>query len=137
MKKSKKGIFILSGLGIAAGAAITGYFMKNKNSKIRDDYKITSDIEDEIFFNFSDNTAIDYKKAEEIALNKALEKLGKGAAVVSASDNKALTVNIAGESRHCFMFGAVADNLSINPETLLIYVDASSGEVFESTEIKN
>lgn len=134
--KNKKGLFILSGLGIAAGAAIAGYFFKNKNQKIKDDYSITSDIEDEIFFNFSENEAIDYKKAEELALEKAREKLGKGALVVSASDNKALTVNIDGAGRHCFMFGAASDNLSVNSETLLIYVDAANGNVFESSEIK-
>lgn len=134
--KNKKGLFILSGLGFAAGAAIAGYLFKNKNQKIKDNYYITSDIEDEIFFNFSENENIDYKKAEELALEKARNLLGKGAAVVSASDNKALTVNIGGESRHCFMFGAVSDNLSVNSETLLIYVDASTGDVFESSEIK-
>ena len=134
--KNKKGLFILSGLGIAAGAAIASFVLKNKTQKVRDNYSITSDCEDEIFFNFSENTAIDYKKAEELALTKAREKLGKGAFVVSASDNKALTVNIDGVSKHCFMFGAVADNLSVISETLLIYVDASNGDVFESSEIK-
>lgn len=134
--KNKKGLFILSGLGIAAGAAIAGYLFKNKNQKITDNYSITSDIEDEIFFNFSENEAVGYKEAEGLALEKARTLLGKGASVVSASDKKALTVNISGEGRHCFMFGAVSDDLSVNPETLLIYVDAANGDVFESSEIK-
>lgn len=134
--KNKKGLLFLSGLGIAAGAAVAGYFIKKKNGKIKDDYLISSDCEDEIFFNFSEKENIDYKKAEELALEKARALLGKGASVVSASDKKALTVNIGGEGRHCFMFGAAADNLSVTPETLLIYVDAENGNVFESSEIK-
>ena len=132
MKKNKKGLVFLSGLGIAAGAAALGYFLKNKKYKITDDYSISSDCEDEIFFNFSEKEAVDYDHAETLALEKARTLLGKGASVVSASDKKALTVNIGGEGRHCFMFGAVSDNLSVIPETLLIYVDAANGDVFIS-----
>lgn len=132
--KNKKGLIFLSGLGVAAGAAFATYFIKNKRRGIADDYKISSDCEDEIYFNYTENTAISCEDAEKKALSAAQTKLGKGAAVVSASDNKALTVNIGGSRRHCFMFGAVSDNLSVNPETLLFYVDASTGEVFESCE---
>lgn len=138
MKKNnnKKGLFFLSGLGIAAGAAAVGYFLKNKNRKAGDGSLDSDTYEEEIFFNFSEKENIDYKKAEELALEKARELLGKGASVVSASDKKALTVNIGGEGRHCFMFGAASDNLSVLPQTLLIYVDAVNGNVFESSEIK-
>ncbi len=132
--KNKKNLLFAMGAGIAAGAAAYAYFVKNKKSKVSDDYLLTSDCEDEIFFNYSENTVIDSNDARKKALQAAQAKLGKGAAVVSASDNKALTVNIGGSRRHCFMFGAVADNLSVNPETVLFYVDASTGEVFESDE---
>lgn len=132
--KNKKNLFIALGAGVAAGAAAFAYFSKNKRSKIRDEYLLTSDCEDEIFFNFSEETKIGPEEAEEKALAAARVKLGKGAVIASASDNKALTVNIGGTRRHCFMFGAVGDNLSINPETLLFYVDALTGEVFESNE---
>ncbi|MBR6523381.1 MAG: hypothetical protein IKT39_02065 [Clostridia bacterium] len=132
--KNKKNLFIALGAGVAAGAAAFAYFTKNKKSKVRDEYLLTSDSEDEIYFNYAENTEIDAKEAEKKATEAAQKKLGKGAVVVSASDNKALTVNIGGSRRHCFMFGAVADNLSVNPETLLFYVDASTGEVFESND---
>ena len=135
-KNNKKGLFFLSGLGIAAGAAAVSYFLKNKKRNPGDNYSETDSYEDEIYFNFSEKENIDYKKAEELALKKARELLGKGACVVSASDEKALTVNINGEGRHCFMFGASSDSLSVIPETLLIYVDAVNGNVFESSEIK-
>lgn len=132
--KNKKNLFIALGAGVAAGAAAFAYFTKNKRSKVRDEYLLTSDCEDEIFFNFSEETKIGPEEAKKKALTAAQEKLGKGAVVASASDNKALTVNIGGTRRHCFMFGAIGDNVEINPETFLYYVDASTGEVFESNE---
>lgn len=132
--KNKKNLFIALGAGVAAGAAAFAYFTKNKKAKVIDEYLLTSDGEDEIFFDYAEDTKIDAKEGEKKAIEAAREKLGKGAVVVSASDNKALTVNIGGSRRHCFMFGAVADNLSVNPETVLFYVDASTGEVFESND---
>ena len=131
--KNRKNLFIALGAGIAAGAAAFAYFTKNKTSK-RGDKGMLGDGEDEIFFDYTQDTKIDAKEAKQKAAEAAQKKLGKGAVVASASDNKALTVNIGGSRRHCFMFGAVADNLSVNPETVLFYVDASTGEVFESNE---
>lgn len=132
--KNKKNLLLALGAGIAAGAAAYSYFAKNKKSKVRDEYLLTSDCEDEIFFNFSEDAKISVDEAEKKALTAAREKLGVGAVIASASDNRALTVNIGGARRHCFMYGAVSDNLSVNPETLLFYVDALTGEVFESNE---
>lgn len=132
--KNKKNLFIALGTGVVAGAAAFAYFAKNKRNKVRDEYLLTSDCEDEIFFNFSEETKIEADEAKEKALAAAQQKLGKGAVIASASDNKALTVNIGGIRRHCFMFGAVGDNIAINPETHLFYVDALTGEVFESNE---
>lgn len=130
--KNKKNLFILSGLGIAAGAA-AAYFLKNKKNKVSDERLLTSDSEDEIYFNYIEDTSISYPEAEEKAVAAAKAKLGKGVAVVSASDKKALTVNVGGVSRHCFMFGASCDSLSPIAETVIFYVDAASGEVFDSS----
>lgn len=131
--KNKKNLFILSGLGIAAGAAAAAYFLKNKKNKVSDEHLLTSDSEDEIYFNYIEDTSLSYTEAEEKAVAAAKAKLGKGVAVVSASDKKALTVNVGGVSRHCFMFGASCDSLSPIAETVIFYVDASSGEVFDSS----
>ena len=130
--KNKRNLFILSGLGIAAGAA-AAYFLKNKKNKVSDERLLTSDSEDEIYFNYIEDTSISYPEAEEKAVAAAKAKLGKGVAVVSASDKKALTVNVGGVSRHCFMFGASCDSLSPIAETVIFYVDAASGEVFDSS----
>lgn len=130
--KKKKGL--LWGLGIAAGAAAVGYFLKNNKAN---SVSADADSEEEVFFSFSDNAKIGYKEAKEKALGYAREKLGKGAGVASASDHKTITVSLSGENRYCYLFGAVADDLSVNPETLLVYVDAENGQVFESSEIKS
>ncbi|MBR5586642.1 MAG: hypothetical protein IKW02_01635 [Clostridia bacterium] len=127
--KNKKKLYILSGLGVAAGAAVAAWFMK-KDRKKTDDYLLAGESEDEIFLDYVENTEVSYEDAEEKALSAAKAKLGQSAVVVSASDNKALTVNIGGESRHCYMFGASCDSLSPIAETLIFYVDSASGEVF-------
>ncbi|MFA7637372.1 MAG: hypothetical protein WCX81_06385 [Monoglobales bacterium] len=132
MKKKNKNLLFKLGVGVAAGFAAYTYFSKNKKSKIKGEYLLSSDCEDEVFFDYSVDSCISPEEAEKAALAAAQDKLGKGVAIVSASDNKALTVNIGGSRRHCFMFGAVSDDLSINPDTLLFYVDALTGEVFES-----
>ena len=124
--KNKKNLFIALGAGIAAGAAAFAYFTKNKSSKNGDKNMLTGDSEDEIFFDYTEDTKIDAKEAKQKAAEAAQNKLGKGAVVASASDNKALTVNIGGSRRHCFMFGAAADNIAVNPETVLFYVDPAS-----------
>ena len=131
--KNKKGFLIASGIGIAAGAAIAAFLgKKNKRSS---DYLLEDSFEDEMYFDFSENTIITKEESEKKALEAAKARLGGGAAIASASDNKALTVNIGGKRRHCFMFGAVGDGLPVNSETLLLYVDAATGEVFASDEI--
>lgn len=131
--KNKKGFLIASGIGIAAGAAIAAFLgKKNKRSS---DYLLEDSFEDEMYLNFSENTTITKEESEKKALEAAKARLGSGAAIASASDNKALTVNIGGKRRHCFMFGAVGDDLPVNSETLIIYVDATTGEVFASDEI--
>ncbi len=132
--KNRKNLFIALGAGIAAGAAAFAYFKKNRKTSEGDEYLLTGDAEDELFFDFSAETQIDSNEAEKKALEAARERLGSSAVIASASDNRALTVNIGGTRRHCFMFGATADSLSVNPETLLFYVDAISGEVFESND---
>ena len=130
--KNKKNLFILSGLGVAAGAAAAAWFLKKDKNKVRDERLLTSDSEDEIFFNYVESTDISYEQAETKATDAAKAKLGNGVAVVSASDKKALTVNIGGASRHCFMFAASRDSLAPVAETVIFYVDAASGEVFDS-----
>ena len=132
MKKSKK-FLIASGIGVAAGALITAFMKKRKAEQ--GEY-LTSDGEEEMYLDFSENALISYEEAEKKAIVVAIEKLGKDAKVVSASDKKTLPITAGGGSRHCYMFGAVGDDLSINPEALLLYVDSSSGEVFDSNDIK-
>lgn len=130
--KKKKNYLFASGLVLAAGTAIASYLIKNKKGKIDEGFLPSSDCEDEIYFNFSENTKISYADAEQKAIEAAKNKLGKSAVVVSASDKKAITVNIADKRRHCFMFGAAADSMSLSSETVLFYVDSVTGEVFES-----
>lgn len=129
--KSKKKFFILSGLGVAAGAAAAAWFFK-KGRKNGDENLLTGDSEEEIFLDYVESTGISYDEAEVKAVAAAKAKMGNGAAVVSASDKKALTVNIGGSPRHCFMFAASCDSLSPVAETVIFYVDASTGEVFDS-----
>lgn len=129
MKNTKKWL-IASGIGIAAGAAIFAFLKKKRENA--GDY---NEYEDEMYLDFSSSSAISYEDAEKKAGEFAKTRLSSDAAVVSASDKKALIVNIDGKSHHCFLFGAVSDNLSVNSETLLLYVDALTGEVFESDKI--
>ena len=131
MKKSKK-FLIASGIGVTAGAMLTAFLKKRKASQGE---RINSD-EEEMYLDFSENALISYEEAEKKAIQAAIKKLGKDAKVVSASDKKTLPVTTGGVSRHCYMFGAVGDNLSINPDALVLYVDSSSGEVFDSNDIK-
>ncbi len=128
--KDRKKFLIASGIGIAAGAALFAFFKKKReNTRGFDEY------EDEMYLDFSLNSALSYEDAEKKASEFAKNQFGSNVAVVSASDKKAQTVNIEGVSRHCFLFGAVSDNLSVNSETLLLYVDAVTGEVFENNKI--
>lgn len=128
--KDRKKFLIASGVGVAAGAALFA-FLKKKRENLRhfDEY------EDEMYLDFSPASKISYEDAEKNATDFARAKLSSHAAVVSASDKKALIVNIEGAPHHCFLFGAVSDNLSVNSQTLLLYVDAITGEVFESEKI--
>ena len=128
---NKKKFFILSGLGVAAGAAAAAWFLK-KGKKSGDDHLLTGDSEEEIFLDYAESTGIGYAEAEGKALLAAKAKMGKSVAVVSASDKKALTVNIGGSARHCFMFAASCDSLTPVAETVIFYVDAATGEVFDS-----
>ena len=124
--KDRKKFLIASGIGIAAGAALFTFLKKKReNTRRFDEY------EDEMYLDFSLNSAFSYEDAEKKASEFAKNQFGSNVAVVSASDKKAVTVDIDGISRHCFLFGAVSDNLSVNSETLLLYVDAVTGEVFE------
>ena len=129
MKNTTKWL-IASGIGVAAGAAIYA-FLRNK----RENANELNEYEDEMYLDFSAASKISYEDAEKKATEFAKGMLGIDAAVVSASDKKALVVNIAGQSHYCFLFGAVSENLSLNSETLLIYVDSVTGEVFESDKI--
>lgn len=129
--KDKKKFLIASGIGLAAGAALAAYLKKRKNAPEMLPYEY----EDEMYLDFSSKAVISYEDAEKKARESAQDKLGSDAKVVSASDCKTLTINIEGTPHHCFLFGAVSDNLSVNSETLLLYVDAMTGEVFESDKI--
>ena len=125
--KDKRKFLIASGIGVAAGAALLAFLKKKRTGKERFD-----EHEEEMYLDFSSASEISYGEAEKKAASAAEKRLGSDAAVVSASDKKTILVNIGGESRHCFLFGAVSDNLSVNSETLLLYVDSVTGEVFES-----
>ena len=133
MKNSKK-FLIASGIGVAAGAALF-VFLKKKNLLKNNNDLLSSDYEDEMYLDFSGSAGISYEDAERKACEVAREKLGSDVAVVSASDKKTLTVNIEGIHRHCFLFGAAGENLAIDSQTLLLYVDASTGEVFDSDKV--
>ena len=128
--KDRKKFLIASGVGIAAGAALFAFLKKKQGTP-----RHFEEYEDEMYLNFSSTSKITYEEAEKNATEFAKTKLGSHAAVVSASDKKALIVNINGTSHHCFLFGAVSDNLSVNSQTLLLYVDAITGEVYESDKI--
>lgn len=128
--KDRKKFLIASGICVAAGAALLA-FLKKK----RENVQPFDEFEDEMYLDFSSASKISYEDAEKNATEFARTKLGSHAAVVSASDKKALIVNIDGTSHHCFLFGAASDNLSVNSQTLLLYVDAITGEVFESDKI--
>lgn len=124
--KDKKKLLILSGLGVAAGAALMAYLKKRKKSPEPYEY------EDEMYLDFSSKAVISYEDAEKAACEAAKVRLGSDVKVVSASEKKTVPVSFDGIGRHCFLFGAVSDNLTLDSETLLLYVDASTGEVFDS-----
>ena len=90
--------------------------------------------EDEIF-------AIDAPISNEAAITEmqkvAKNLMGESTIVLPSNDGKAKEVDINGEKRICYMFGAATLDLnSENPTSTDVknfYFDASTGEIFEIT----
>lgn len=83
-------------------------------------------------FNYAKETILTFGQCYDIALEVAKEHYGDKAFIVPASEQKALYINIDGQQRACFMFGAdTTDNLDSAMRSLY-HVDANTGEVYDN-----
>lgn len=146
LSKNEKILLMAAGIGIAAGAAV--YFITREMKKRRtedEDYihldipasdeEIETSVESdkEVSFNCAESTALSYEDAYNIAVNTAKAEFGENPLVVSASEKKAMYVNIDGIMRPCYMFGADKMGLTEGAMHGLYHVDADTGEVFDSS----
>lgn len=142
-KLNKKSIGIAAGVFAAAvGAGVTAV-LAARHKKKEQDHKVElltsatqpeQEPEEEISvnFNYARETVLTFGQCYDIALEVAKEHYGEKAFIVPASEQKALYINIDGQQRACFMFGAdTTDNLD-GAMRSLYHVDANTGEVFDN-----
>jgi len=143
-KLTKKNIGIAAGVFAAiVGAGVTAAAVAAHHKKKKQEQKIelltgtqqaAQEQEEEISvdFNYAKETILTFGQCYDLALEVAKECYGEKAFIVPASEQKALYINIDGQQRACFMFGAdVADSMDGTMRSLY-HVDANTGEVFDN-----
>lgn len=143
-KLTKKDIGIAAGVFAAVvGAGVTAVALTARHKKKKQEQKVElltgsqqmeQEPEEEISvdFNYAKETILTFGQCYDLALEVAKELYGDKAFIVPASEQKALYINIDGQQRACFMFGAdTTDNLDGTMRSLY-HVDANTGEVFDN-----
>ncbi len=138
-KNEKRALIIGAAIAVTAAAATAAViYYKKKKAAAPDTAESTPLLEagdeecGEVVFNYEDHPALDFDEAYEVAVNAATKKFGSNPFVVSASDNKAIYETIGGEKRACYNFGVDDSSFIGGTPSGFLYVDAQTGEVFES-----